>query len=1285
MKNRIIPLAVVIVLVACLAIVVAPFMMETSAQEGLAFPDANFRAALLSDYNINVEGITTADIESEATNWQAIKSQVESLTTLNVNSKGITDLSGIEYFTALTYLDCRQNQLTEFNVSYNTQLWYLMCDSNKLTQLDVSKNIALTSLSCNGNQLTELNVSYNTELLNLACSINTITELDVSKNTALMSFSCGGNQLTELNVSYNTQLRLLVCDMNKITELDVSNNTALTGLYCRSNQLTELNVSYNTQLIDLLCDTNKLTELDVSNNTALTYLSCNGNQLTELNVSYNTQLITLLCDTNELTQLDVSNNTALVNLYCSSNQLSELNVSYNTQLIELRCDTNKLTELDVSKNTELLILYCSSNQLSELNVSYNMQLWHMLCDTNKLSKLDISNNTELESLAIYNNHIVSPDLVNGWSDIFSEVGSYIVGSFTPFEFYPQNVFTVSFKDWDGTELKSEVVVPGSSATAPATPTRSGYTFTGWDKSFDYIMDDLTVTATYIETNKRLLVGGVDTFSFNNSTNSFFGDRTISDGNSIMFIPGSGTYTVIGEYYDNLLEAVSIYNGRPYSTVDSWRASLIVNINKPWGGSCFGMSAVLSLTKAGRLTPGFFQPGAANLYALYYPRDSETVTNLINYYQLIQCTPTTNTRLEYNEDDESATLEHVVEKMKQSKYPVIISFIIYNDAGRSSIRGRHAVVGYDLTETNNDYLITIWDPNSLSTPSYSLSVEKDFSSASLSTASYPYTKMRSAMTIEDNYYDYRNIQEMLSGSSTVGMASILLSRAALSIAATSLTTNYDGFVITSSSGDNATVVNGTKTSGSLDIGAAEAMNQIDAELELRFSVPNLSAGETYTITPTVAAAGSEYKTMLFFDDLLDGFYTRIASALIGDFIFGAEGSVQAELGSPAEVTVASTVNNTGNVLYTTTATGVVTSIGITPTAGGDMIIESDGSDVDIIVSGDYNSVVFNDVDASDSVKVTETNRIISLVGSLGEELQSADIGYKISFNSMGGTPLAAIVNIVPNSTVSAPTNPRYSGYVFAGWYTEETFVNRWSFARNVTNDMTLYARWDIDRSGGSGGQSPDYSGPTGSQPVRSGTSTAPSNESTEAPSGSSSTPFTDIKSTDWFYEAVKYAYENGLMIGTSSETFSPNATLTRGMVVTVLYRLMGSPDVSNLENPFGDVREDLWYTDAVTWAAANGIVSGYGNGLYGPDDNITREQLVMIIYNYQQYSGKIPQDVLMDREFSDWNEISDWAKNAVNRLTIQGIINGKPNNLFDPKGEATRAEFATILQRFLEGI
>ena len=273
------------------------------------FPDENFRNYLLEqDYGAD-GGLTRAEIRG--------------ITYINVSSRNIGSLKGIEYFTALEVLYCNHNQLTALDVSSNMALTYLDCAQNQLTTLDISKNTVLETFYCYSNQLTELNVSSNTELTGLYCNDNQLTALDVSKNTALIHLVCYNNQLTELNVSSNTALTDLHCNDNQLAALDVSNNLALIELSCSSNQLTALDVSRNTALTQLWCDYNQLTELNVSNNTALADLHCNDNQLTVLDVSNNPALNGLDCSHNQLTNLDVSNNTALIVLDCYRNHIKD--------------------------------------------------------------------------------------------------------------------------------------------------------------------------------------------------------------------------------------------------------------------------------------------------------------------------------------------------------------------------------------------------------------------------------------------------------------------------------------------------------------------------------------------------------------------------------------------------------------------------------------------------------------------------------------------------------------------------------------------------------------------------------------------------------------------------------------------------------------------------------------------------------------------------------------------------------------------------------------------------
>ena len=360
------------------------------------FPDENFRSWIENTF-YGADGNLT-------------ENEISIVTSIEVDGRGITNLKGIEYFTALKELSCSYNQLTALDVSNNTALTDLCCYENQLTSLDVSKNTALTWLWCSDNQLTALDVSNNTALMELDCYENQLTSLDVSKNTALTWLYCHSNQLTTLDVSNNTALTELICSNNQLTALDVSNNTALTELRCDENQLTTLDVSNNTVLKKLNCSQNQLTTLDVSNNTALTDLRCDENQLTTLDVSNNTALTDLRCGDNQLTTLDVSNNTVLKELYCYANPLTSLDVSNNTVLKELFCSNNQLTALDVSKNKTLTRLSCHSNQLTTLDVSNNTALTELFCLNNQLTALDVSKNTALRSLSCYENPLTALDV-----------------------------------------------------------------------------------------------------------------------------------------------------------------------------------------------------------------------------------------------------------------------------------------------------------------------------------------------------------------------------------------------------------------------------------------------------------------------------------------------------------------------------------------------------------------------------------------------------------------------------------------------------------------------------------------------------------------------------------------------------------------------------------------------------------------------------------------------------------------------------------------------------------
>ena len=194
------------------------------------------------------------------------------------------------------------------------------------------------------------------------------------------------------------------------------------------------------------------------------------------------------------------------------------------------------------------------------------------------------------------------------------------------------------------------------------------------------------------------------------------------------------------------------------------------------------------------------------------------------------------------------------------------------------------------------------------------------------------------------------------------------------------------------------------------------------------------------------------------------------------------------------------------------------------------------------------------------------------------------------------------------------------------------------------------------------------------------------EEPDEPSGTQDeTVFSDVSSSAWYAEAVNYVYENGLMTGISSTQFAPNNTLTRAMVVQTLYAMANKPAVSGSEN-FTDVSSGDWFADAVTWASANGIVSGYNATQFAPNDPLTREQLALILYGYAQMRGyNTTQSGTSIQKFTDYGSISAWALEAMDWAVNAGLLSGKGNGVLDPTGTATRAEVAQILMNFSETV
>lgn len=243
-------------------------------------------------------------------------------------------------------------------------------------------------------------------------------------------------------------------------------------------------------------------------------------------------------------------------------------------------------------------------------------------------------------------------------------------------------------------------------------------------------------------------------------------------------------------------------------------------------------------------------------------------------------------------------------------------------------------------------------------------------------------------------------------------------------------------------------------------------------------------------------------------------------------------------------------------------------------------------------------------------------------------------YTLRFVTNGGSTLEAITAIKGTTIKLKDYVPIREGYTFAGWYLDADLTEKVTEV-TLNASTSIYAKW-----------------------TKNGM------------------PFTDVKVGSWYYDAVTFVYENGLMQGTSATRFSPDSSLTRAMLAQILYNRAGKPTVKD-KSAFTDVANDAWYADAVIWAYGEGIVSGVGGGKFAPDASITREQLAAMLYRAAG-SPEVQETTLT---FNDASKVSSYAKSAICWAVEEGIVTGKGGNRLDPTGTATRAEVAQMLARF----
>ena len=283
------------------------------------------------------------------------------------------------------------------------------------------------------------------------------------------------------------------------------------------------------------------------------------------------------------------------------------------------------------------------------------------------------------------------------------------------------------------------------------------------------------------------------------------------------------------------------------------------------------------------------------------------------------------------------------------------------------------------------------------------------------------------------------------------------------------------------------------------------------------------------------------------------------------------------------------------------------------------------------------------------KIEVTVAPVVSFGGWGGSGGSPVSAHTVKFETNGGSVIES-QKINKNDCVIKPESPVKDGFVFDGWYLDKEFEEIYNFDTQVEKSFTLYAKWIEEKE------------------------TVTFDDDIYA----------DVKAEDWYYDAVKHAYENNIMYGTG-DVFEPDAMMTREMLVTVLWRMEGKPAVND-NISFNDVADGEWYTDAVSWASVEGIVLGKDDFTFGTGEEITREQTATILYRFAEKKGfDITDEEINIDIFNDAEKISEYAISALKWAVKSGIMNGKTNDTLSPTEYSTRAEIATMLMRFCKVI
>lgn len=836
-------------------------------------------------------------------------------------------------------------------------------------------------------------------------------------------------------------------------------------------------------------------------------------------------------------------------------------------------------------------------------------------------------------------------------------------------------------------IAPQVVHDRGHVSKPTDPTRSGYTFNGWyTEKIDTLTDgskrltwtdwygnilngkpvteDITLHAGWLSNE---LIYGKDTFNFENVPYDFYG---VYDN------PKKNGYSMRTDYL-NILHNQNILTNTEIELIDNM-------VSSKWYGSCFGMSSVIALIKAGKLDVEYFQNGASLTYDLDAPKDNETVRSLINYYATMQKTGITELR--FKDSSLPQKLNQIILSLNSSQYPVIVEFDIVsyvseqdmlnaNCSPKGTKFSAHAVLAYDysIDPETGDYIVSIWDPATKTAP-YScdlfsvLRIKKDFSNATFENFSsygayyddhitdhgveyWRKSYVKSSLTVESGLYDFLNLETALkrlgyvhgydSGptQTQTSTTSMIKNVSAYSMSRSTpesgyvLYTNYPSFTITCSDGTNATVTNGYAT-GTLQISDALILNDIGCELYTAYFLPQLTSEKSYEIVPTQSNSNvtgqllTNYSTTLITSsdsiDSSSGIYTAVDMEGTGTITIFGDAKTSTSFATPTKHSIDVVRNDAETPWYSTTATATAKGMTVTPTSTDAKISATDDVPVQITLGNSYNEINFNPVNVdSDGVKVLESpdSKGTVIIVKGDDEVKRDAMTYTVIFYPMNGSSMDSLNGVVHSSTISKPANPTWTGHTFEGWYVDPEYKTAWSFDTPITEDIRLFAKWTESSSN-------------------------PSKPSNPGSSSSSSSGDND-----------------------PSYSISVPSGLTGGKISVTPTRASAGQRVTITVTPDKD-----YELDSLT------VIDSKGNELVLTDKGAGK-------YTFNMPTGKAtinatfkasqPFASIWNNPFVDVAE-NAWYYDAVRFVNQQGLMNGTSSNTFSPDSKLTRAQLAQVL-------